>query len=145
MKEYVGSWYAHLEMVIGMTLFGLLFNIIDMLTDKTKIRRMSFGKLIIIKSLLYLCMSFIVFLIVYGVFYVFEIGPFKNPEVMLVLINSKLIISWIIYYIFSILLITFIVQVNKKFGPGNMFKLITGRYHKPREEERIFLFLDLKD
>ena len=145
MKEYVGSWYAHLEMVIGMTLFGLLFNIIDMLTDKTNIRRMSFGKLIIIKSLLYLCMSFIVFLIVYGVFYVFEIGPFENPEVMLVLINSKLIISWIIYYIFSILLITFIVQVNKKFGPGNMFKLITGRYHKPREEERIFLFLDLKD
>ena len=38
----------------------------------------------------------------------------------------------------------FMLQVNDKFGPGVLWKLITGRYHEPREEERIFMFLDLQ-
>ena len=38
----------------------------------------------------------------------------------------------------------FILQVNDKFGPGILWKFITGRYYHPREEERIFMFLDLK-
>lgn len=38
----------------------------------------------------------------------------------------------------------FMLQVNEKFGPGILWKLITGRYYQPREEERIFMFLDLK-
>ena len=38
----------------------------------------------------------------------------------------------------------FMLQVNDKFGPGILWKFITGKYYHPREEERIFMFLDLK-
>ncbi len=38
----------------------------------------------------------------------------------------------------------FIIQVNRKFGPGNLIKQIAGIYHKPSNEFRIFMFLDLK-
>jgi adenylate cyclase len=38
----------------------------------------------------------------------------------------------------------FMLQVSDKFGPGVLWKFITGKYHHPREEERIFMFLDLK-
>lgn len=38
----------------------------------------------------------------------------------------------------------FMLQVSDKFGPGVLWKLITGKYYHPREEERIFMFLDLK-
>jgi len=38
----------------------------------------------------------------------------------------------------------FMLQVNDKFGPGVLWKLLTGKYHHPREEERIFMFLDLR-
>jgi adenylate cyclase len=38
----------------------------------------------------------------------------------------------------------FIIQVSDKFGPGILWKFITGKYYHPREEERIFMFLDLK-
>jgi adenylate cyclase len=41
-------------------------------------------------------------------------------------------------------LFLFLRQVDHKFGPGNLWKLVIGRYHHPREEERIFMFLDLK-
>ena len=144
LKDYLSRWYVHIEMISGSILFGILFCFIDAISDRTAIRRKSFGKIIFIKSLLYLCMTFVVFLLVYGLFYLFEIGPFINPEVLLELVNPEFIISWFLYFIFSILLITFVIQVNKKFGPGNLLKLITGKYHNPKNEYRIFLFLDLK-
>lgn len=38
----------------------------------------------------------------------------------------------------------FMLQVNDKFGPGVLWKLLRGKYYHPREEERIFMFLDLR-
>lgn len=38
----------------------------------------------------------------------------------------------------------FMLQVNYKFGPGILWKFVTGKYYKPKQEERIFMFLDLK-
>ena len=41
-------------------------------------------------------------------------------------------------------LFTFVRQVNRKAGPGVLWKMMTGKYHRPREEELIFMFLDLQ-
>ena len=49
-----------------------------------------------------------------------------------------------IYYFFMTILIHFIIQVNKKYGPGVLLPLLLGKYKKPIEEERIFMFMDLK-
>jgi adenylate cyclase len=38
----------------------------------------------------------------------------------------------------------FMLQVSDKFGPGILWKFITGKYYHPRQEERIFMFLDLR-
>ena len=38
----------------------------------------------------------------------------------------------------------FMLQVNDKFGSGVLWKFIIGKYYLPRQEERIFMFLDLK-
>jgi adenylate cyclase len=54
-----------------------------------------------------------------------------------------LYVSFMAYFLCSILFINFFLQMNRKIGPGNMFKLLIGRYHTPREEKRIFMFLDL--
>jgi len=50
----------------------------------------------------------------------------------------------LIYNIIIGLLINFINQVNKKYGPGVLVPLLLGKYRNPKEEERIFLFMDLK-
>ena len=50
----------------------------------------------------------------------------------------------LIYNIVIGLLINFINQVNKKYGPGVLLPLLLGKYRTPKEEERIFLFMDLK-
>jgi adenylate cyclase len=35
------------------------------------------------------------------------------------------------------------LQVNDKFGQGNWINFLFGKYHRPREETRIFMFVDL--
>lgn len=37
----------------------------------------------------------------------------------------------------------FFLQVNDKFGQGVLWSFIMGKYHSPREEERVFMFADL--
>ena len=44
----------------------------------------------------------------------------------------------------SALVFNFIGQVNRLLGRGVMVRLILGRYHRPREEVRIFLLIDLR-
>jgi len=41
--------------------------------------------------------------------------------------------------------IRFLFALSKKLGPGVLRKWMLGHYHEPREEERIFMFLDMKD
>lgn len=36
-----------------------------------------------------------------------------------------------------------LVSIAQLIGPGTLIELLSGRYHRPREEERIVLFLDL--
>ena len=44
----------------------------------------------------------------------------------------------------SALSISFIRLVGKKFGHGVLLQYVVGKDHKPRDEERIFMFLDLR-
>ena len=51
------------------------------------------------------------------------------------------------HYLFWLLLAVltiFALHVNEKYGPGVLRELILGKYHHPRQEERIFMFLDVK-
>ena len=54
---------------------------------------------------------------------------------------------WALYAWFVViaLMLSFIREMDKQFGPGNLWIVITGRYHQPKDEERVFLFLDMKD
>ena len=60
------------------------------------------------------------------------------------IITPMNVLSMIIYFFAAILFMNFILQVNKKFGPGNLWKMITGKYHSPREDKKIFMFMDLR-
>ena len=43
------------------------------------------------------------------------------------------------------MLATFLWQLKNFFGRGVVSNYLIGRYHKPRVENRIFMFLDLND
>ncbi|HEY9044785.1 MAG TPA: adenylate/guanylate cyclase domain-containing protein [Ohtaekwangia sp.] len=53
--------------------------------------------------------------------------------------RTKNIMYWLVVVAFTQL----VLQINNKFGQGVFWKIIRGLYNTPREETRIFMFLDL--
>jgi adenylate cyclase len=70
-----------------------------------------------------------------------QIAP--NEDVFRAVFSINMIVAGI-YISFMNLLFGISRLVNANLGEGNLWKLITGKYHKPREESFIFMFLDLK-
>ena len=52
----------------------------------------------------------------------------------------KSIFLWVIVSLGTII----VLNVNEKYGQGVLLKLLVGHYHKPREEERVFMFVDIR-
>jgi adenylate cyclase len=60
------------------------------------------------------------------------------------LYNSQLFYTILVYFFIIGTLIEIFYDVDRKFGKGILLKFLLGKYYKPKEEERIFLFMDLK-
>jgi len=58
----------------------------------------------------------------------------ESPEA-----HNIILFCLVMSFLFSLL-----VQINGLIGPRIFFSFFTGKYHKPIEEDRIFMFLDLK-
>ena len=128
-------------------LFGSFFYVIHWATENTRIRKMSFGRVILVQSGSYLLAFVLVFFIVYFSMTQMDFSPIKNSEEFLRMFgeNPAVIISFLAYITFVIVLVNFFLEVSKKFGPGNLWNLFIGKYHNPIVENKIFMFLDLKD
>ncbi|WP_276485144.1 adenylate/guanylate cyclase domain-containing protein [Paraflavitalea pollutisoli] len=48
-----------------------------------------------------------------------------------------------IFWGFVVGITQLLLQVNRKFGQGDFWNIIMGRYNTPREQNRIFMFLDI--
>ena len=51
----------------------------------------------------------------------------------------------VIYSIIISFAIVFIMTVSTYLGQGTLIGFLSGRYHRPREEEKIFMFLDIQN
>lgn len=75
-----------------------------------------------------------------------EIFPEDVSEAKLLsLVTGKFIFSMVALIALIIFAFNFLMEVNKKFGPGNLWNMIIGKYQKPQIEEKIFMFLDLRN
>ncbi len=145
-SNYLDTWYIHLELIIQGVIFGLMFGLINFLVDITIIRRRSFSALILIKTLLYIIAMIISGGAVIVFFRIFNIVPKEMLDSMtLDNFPFSFLISFALYLVLMILTINFLLQINRKFGYGVLFYMLSGKYHKPRIESRIFMFLDMKD
>ncbi|MCW8811924.1 MAG: hypothetical protein OQJ93_05260 [Ignavibacteriaceae bacterium] len=144
LTEYLDSGYIHLEILMTAIIFGALFAIINTLTDTSRMRRRSFGAIILIRSALYLAAFLFAGFVIYLVFDSFNIITEKQWQETFNYFTPIYLLSIVTYFIVAILFINFILQVNRKFGPGNLFKIITGKYCTPKNENRIFMFIDLR-
>ena len=74
-------------------------------------------------------------------------GGVGNPDgqdTFMKLINTTEHIKNAIFWATIVAITQLGLQINDKFGQGLLWSMITGKYHLPKNEERIFMFLDLK-
>ena len=69
---------------------------------------------------------------------------FEKDFVQVVILTPSFLMGMIDLGILSFISIL-VLEISDKYGPGGLRNLIRGRYHKPRKENRIFLFLDIND
>ena len=144
LKDYFDSNVWHIEVVLVGTLLGILFILINQLTEKKIFRRKSFGFNILLRSSLYLLALVVVWSIILNSFLFVELVTQEQLDKFQDLLSTPFLLSGLIYYATFVLLLNFILYINKKFGPGLLIDLLTGKYYHPRNEELIFLFVDLK-
>ena len=131
--------------IIGI-LYGAVLGITEYFLEKQFFRKRSLG----ITFLLKLVISLLTLTFLFGLIRFVLFDKFILP-VMLKGMSPLSDASWkymffifLVYYFLMACVITFITQVNKKYGPGVLVPLLLGKYRHPKEEERIFMFMDLQ-
>jgi adenylate cyclase len=76
----------------------------------------------------------------------YEKSIFHNDimQMYLIYLFSPRSLSIWLFWGFTVIFALFILQISEKLGQGVLVNYLLGKYHRPREEVRIFMFLDLK-
>lgn len=122
---------------------GLLYAFSDALLEKFVLKRTILGFYIVLRSFSYILITALVATIV--IFLAFDsVGESKSLSPLWWL-KDKLFWSIQIYIVVASFGLSFLYLASERFGKGIFLKVLIGVYSKPKEEERIFMFLDLKN
>lgn len=143
-RTYTMGPGIHFEMIISGLGFGVILALVNHFSESPRIRRRPLGQIILWKSGLFLGSLAVVVALVHGALLLFVMSWSELRELHAVT-SSRVYIGLGLVLLLSNLSANFLLEVRKKVGPGNLWALVTGRYHRPRDEHRVFLFLDLKE
>jgi len=142
-KAYATGPGVHIEMLVSGLGLGVLLAVVNYLSEGPMLRHKALGHIILLKSGLYLASFLVVVLMVHAAFLLFFFS-WEEIRELWALTSPRLITALAAWMVLTLLALTFLLEVRRKVGPGNLWALLTGRYHRPKEEDRVFLFLDLK-
>jgi len=138
--------YIFSGLFIGL-LFGITNGILEVFIFKQKFRRINFGYTVILKTILFVA-AFIttvtLFILIKNYLFA-SLGIFEKPlETEITgFFNSPVFYKHGIYAVLFSFGINFFLQVDKKMGKNVLLNLFFGRFHRPRRQERIIMFVDL--
>ncbi len=123
---------------------SILFSFIDILFSDRIVRFFPRRFMIFLKSLLYFATAFLLILIA-SKSPLTKFTEKGHTEILKHLPEMDIVfIRFLAYFYLSGFFINFFKGVIKKVGRGNFRNWILGMMNKPREEERIFMFIDMK-
>jgi adenylate cyclase len=121
--------------------FGFVVGVADLFWLRTRLKELGFLPHLVIKSLALVGMMFASFavlnvldVVIEGITWRAYAQALIDPRLGVALLEALGVIAFLLFF----------VQLDRLLGPGVLLGYVTGRYHRPRRESRIFLFLDLK-
>lgn len=148
MREVGGSGLGHLDFPAPKLIFliplfavfsGTLFGSLQYFFEKYLLRKIPLWKLLI-----RLCIDQFLIISLLTVIYYFAIKMMElSTKTFWEFLRSPVTL---IYYLYVFLInstMSLLLEITKLLGRGNFFKLIAGKFYNPKEEYRIFMFVDL--
>ena len=135
------AFYAY-SVILGVIL-GLFYSIIEYCFDLYVSKKLVLGVTILFKSLIYFILIIIVLSLIS--FSIEKQLSFEIDNERGWWRNDPFFWNTVVYFITASIVFSFIRIANDKFGRGVFLNMLLGKYKKPKEEERILMFVDLKD
>jgi adenylate cyclase len=131
--------------LIGGLGLGVPYCLADLLFDSPRFRRNPYGFIMLVKGSAQLLITALAgaILVVFAtaVLHLTDQAPLERLREMLI---SRSAAMFIVTTLIVTFLINFFQVVQVKIGRRVLLNLLRGRYHSPLEEERVFMFLDLR-
>jgi adenylate cyclase len=129
-------------------LITFLSGIFEKIIFPSKVKKLNFSLVLIIRTLVYI---FVISFSVIMVWVTHEslinsrsfIATFQTNDFRYFMTKGDFPVIFI-FAITTSFLVNFLFQLNDLLGKGVLLSYLTGRYHKPKIEERFFMFLDLE-
>lgn len=135
--------------LIGTSILGLFIGYLEMFLFDRLFIRASFGIKVVAKGLMYVLGTGLLLIVLgWAVAVVKHDVPFYAPiavQNVAAFIYNFVFLTIIIYASIGIILLVFIKAMSDSLGSGTLLNFLTGKYHQPRIEDRIFMFLDMYD
>jgi adenylate cyclase len=131
----------------GLLVGGVLFGLLELFYFQRKRIRKKFWVVILHKLSIY---AILLFILLFGISLVFN-SLLSNRSIgnPLAWTETWGFISSIAFWhpvapiLLLVLLSSFWLQLSERFGTDELWKIFSGKYFNPKEEQRIFMFLDL--
>ncbi|MCB9081461.1 MAG: adenylate/guanylate cyclase domain-containing protein [Lewinellaceae bacterium] len=134
--------------VLAGILSGLISGTFLVFFLRERFRTKPFGVALLVNSMIISVLNFGIISVLQTTLLSFQYGNFWHPEVLAetttLLFNRAFYLKTLGYWSVVVFLTIISLHVNEKYGRGILLKMILGHYHRPREEDRIFLFADIK-
>ena len=144
-----GPLFVFLAQCLAGIIGGGFFAVLDIFFLRRRFRHKSLGQAIVLEALIFIILFLIITLFVniaYILYYTdYNLLSDQAVNVMLNYFkNSGFYLNFLNWMIVLVMVLVFL-QVGDKFGEGAFMKFFLGKYHKPKEEMRVFMFLDIKN
>ena len=110
-------------------------------------RKKPFGTVLLVKSVFYVTGIFIFISVATYISASFilkkDLFHISVLERYIHFLSSPKVWAILVYWSFAVLSAFFILNISDKLGQGVLLNYLLGKYHTPKEENRVFMFLDL--
>jgi adenylate cyclase len=144
LKEYLTGPAVHVEYVGAGLLFGAVVGIVNRFAETRWLRRKSFGLIVLIRTGLYIAGLAVVATIIMTIMVVTTLWPLDDLIALWQAFTLRYLFAIGIWLVLMVASIDFLLEIRRVIGQQNLWRLFTGHYRQPRDEDRVFLFMDLK-
>ncbi len=133
---------------LAVVVVGLLVGTIEVLYLSNRFANKSLAYKVVIKTIIYASFLFIIIQLTFPIAASLELNTglldSRVWDKYLLFIKSKTYLSTNVQLAIELIVSLFYFEISENIGHGVMINFLTGRYHRPKEEKRIFMFLDMK-